>query len=220
MKVYLISGLGADERTFSQLKFPHGTSIHFLPWIKPLKDETMNSYARRMSLEMDTLNGPYTIVGLSFGGMLASEMLTFLQPHKVILLSSVNNYNELPAYYRMAGKTNLYRLFPSRPGKGSNLALNWLFGAHQPHEKVLLDDVLKNTDTNFSRWAIEALLQWRKATTDKEVIRIHGTNDHILPITSFTPQHLIKGAGHLMVLTHAAQVSELIAEVITEARQA
>lgn len=215
MKVYLISGLGADERTFSRLVFPEGVEVHFLPWIKPLGGESMNSYARRMSLEMDTLNGPYVVIGLSFGGMLASEMLSFLEPSRVILLSSVNAYPELPWYYRLAGKTRLHRLLPSRPGKGSNRLLNWAFGVQQSQGKLLLDEVLKHTDTGFSRWAINALMQWGKTTTDKEVIRIHGTNDHILPVTTFTPQHLIKGAGHLMVLTHAEQVSGLIAEVLT-----
>lgn len=215
MKVYLISGLGADERTFSRLVFPEGVEVHFLPWIKPLGGESMNSYARRMSLDMDTLNGPYVVIGLSFGGMLASEMLSFLEPSRVILLSSVNAYPELPWYYRLAGKTRLHRLLPSRPGKGSNRLLNWAFGVKQSQGKLLLDEVLKHTDTGFSRWAINALMQWGKTTTDKEVIRIHGTNDHILPVTTFTPQHLIKGAGHLMVLTHAEQVSGLIAEVLT-----
>jgi pimeloyl-ACP methyl ester carboxylesterase len=215
MNIYLISGLGADSRAFKQLTFRNGTKLHHLEWIKPFAHETMNEYAKRLAQKIDT-RVPYAIIGLSFGGMLASEMCTFLQPHRVILLSSVNNHKELPFYYRWPSRLGIHKLLPSRPGKRSSFLLNWLFGLHEKKDVALLDDVLKNTDPVFSRWAIHALLTWNRMDTDNGVIRIHGDRDRVLPVTTFTPHYVVRNGGHLIVMTHAREVSELIDRALFE----
>ena len=46
--IYCISGFGADERVFSKLNF-EDHDVHFIPWIDPLKNETIEGYAKRMS---------------------------------------------------------------------------------------------------------------------------------------------------------------------------
>lgn len=209
MNIYLISGLGADRRAFNQLTFRSGVKLHFLDWIEPLTHETMHAYAKRLAQKIDTTE-PFSIIGLSFGGMLASEISTFLNPQKVILLSSVNNYNELPLYYRWAAMLGIHQLLPSRPGQSSNFLLNWLFGLKTENDAALLSDVLKNTDPVFSRWAIHALLTWNRKQTDDKVIRIHGDRDRVLPVTVFKPHCLVKKGGHLIVMTHAAEVSALL----------
>ena len=214
MRVYLISGLGADQRAFKKLSWHRDVEVVFVPWIKPIKNETLNSYARRLALTIDTDSAPYVLVGLSFGGMLASEMVTFLNPTKTILLSSVNTCNELPVYYRLPGKLGLHRLLPAKPGNRANFLISWLFGIDNKTDKALLSDVLANTDAVFSRWAIDAILKWKKTSSDKEVIRVHGTKDYVLPITNFTPDYIVKQGGHLMVMNRAEEVSRILNEVV------
>lgn len=213
MDIYLISGLGADSRAFKSLTFRDAAKVHFLDWIEPNRDETMLSYAKRLAQKIDT-KVPYAIVGLSFGGMLASEMLTFLQPEKVVLLSSINNYNELPFYYRWPARLNIHKLLPSKPGQRANFLLNWLFGLKSEKDIALLNDVLKNTNPHFSRWAINALLNWNRHEADEHVVRIHGDSDRVLPVTTFVPHYTVKKGGHLIVMTHAREVSAWIDRVI------
>ena len=218
MNLYLISGLGADRSTFTRLELDHRIRVHYLDWIEPRLNESMNAYARRLAEKIDTHKGPYSIAGLSFGGMLASEMNTFLHPEKVVLLSSVNSYGELPFYYRWAGKAGIHRLLPSKPGRRSNVFLNWLFGIKGKADQALLNEVIAHTDPVFSRWAIDALLHWQRCETDERVIRIHGDHDRVLPRTTFTTHYTIKGGGHLVVLNRAAEVSRILNQVLLEGR--
>lgn len=213
MNVYLISGLGADSRAFNNLVFEDHHTIYHLSWIKPLKQEMLNAYAKRLAERIDNTR-PFTLIGLSFGGMLASEMGKFLKPEKIILLSSVNNFNELPFWYKLGGSLRLHKLLPSKPIKGSMFFMNYLFGINRDTDKKLLKDVIENTDPAFSKWAMDGIVNWRKTDVDTGVIRIHGDKDRILPITGFKPDHLVKNGGHLMVINKADEVSALINRII------
>ena len=65
MKIYGISGLGADQRVFKYLKL----DCEFIPidWITPLKRESIENYALRLAQVIDT-NEAFGILGVSFGG--------------------------------------------------------------------------------------------------------------------------------------------------------
>lgn len=213
MNVYLISGLGADSRAFNKLVFDGDHAVFHLNWIEPLKKESMNSYAKRLAEKINK-SEPFILIGLSFGGMLASEMGKFLKPEKIILLSSVNNFSELPFYYRLGGRLRLHKLLPSKPVKGSMFLMNYLFGVDQSTDKKLLNDVIENTDAVFSTWAIDAIVNWSKTDMDAHVIRIHGDKDRILPVTNFKPGYLVKNGGHLMVINKADEISAMINRII------
>ncbi len=52
MKIYCISGLGADERVFKYLNLNH--EIIPLAWIKHDKNESLESYASKMASKINT----------------------------------------------------------------------------------------------------------------------------------------------------------------------
>lgn len=87
MRVYCISGVGADHRAFQRLNIPDHELIA-VPWIEPLSNESLSSYANRLGASIDTKE-PFALLGLSFGGMLAAEMAALLKPRKLILISSI-----------------------------------------------------------------------------------------------------------------------------------
>src|SRR4051794_35905388 len=91
--IYCISGLGADERAFERLKIA-GCSLHFVDRIPPLPNETLFSYAGRMSERITEISP--VVIGLSFGGMIAIEMAKQIPIEKLILISSVKTRNEIP----------------------------------------------------------------------------------------------------------------------------
>jgi pimeloyl-ACP methyl ester carboxylesterase len=70
-KVYFISGLCADKRAFSFLNLSFCEPV-FINWIQPLKNESLSAYALRLKEQIRDDNP--IIVGVSFGGMLATEM--------------------------------------------------------------------------------------------------------------------------------------------------
>ena len=73
MNLYFISGLGAEKRIFQNLVLPEVFKIHYIEWVAVSENETMESYCRRLSTQINQQE-PFSIVGLSFGGVIAIEM--------------------------------------------------------------------------------------------------------------------------------------------------
>ncbi|MEJ0082498.1 MAG: hypothetical protein WDM78_16440 [Puia sp.] len=76
MNLYFISGLGADKRIFQNLVLPEVFKIYYIDWVTVSENESMESYCRRLSSQINTLE-PFSLVGLSFGGVIAIEMSKF-----------------------------------------------------------------------------------------------------------------------------------------------
>jgi pimeloyl-ACP methyl ester carboxylesterase len=213
MNVYFISGLGADSRAFQFLSFPGHIVPVFLDWLTPLPKETMQQYARRLAADIDT-SRPFALAGLSFGGMLATEMLDFLQPQKTILISSVARRQELPFYYRWAGRIGLNKILPAKITNRPNLLTFWLMGLYGKAQRPYLKQVLTHTNTTFSRWAVNEIVNWKRTMAPSNIIRIHGTRDKVLPRNRFKADITIAGGGHLMVADRAAEISRILANLL------
>jgi pimeloyl-ACP methyl ester carboxylesterase len=209
MTLYFLSGLGADRRAFKFLTFPANTTIVFIDWITPHKNESLIDYAKRISQRIDT-SSPFILIGMSFGGILATEIIEFVQPQKTILISSVTRRQELPFYYRLAGFLGANKLLPANVSNRANALTYWMFGIQNPEDKSLLKEILKSTDTRFSKWAINEILNWKRNTSPKNLIRIHGDEDRVLTIINFKPKYLLKAAGHFMVVNRASEISKIL----------
>ena len=79
MKIYCISGLGADHTVFDRLDI-NGEKV-CISWIPSFEWESLKDYARRLTAQVDT-SEPFLLLGVSFGGMLAVEMNKFISPEK------------------------------------------------------------------------------------------------------------------------------------------
>ena len=209
-KIYIFSGLGVDERVFDNIDFSN-LNISFVDWIDPLKNETFESYAFRISkdFEKDSI-----LIGLSFGGMLAVEVSKIIPTKKVILIASAKNKNELPKWFLIAGKFKLNSLVPSSLLKSTNFITNWLFGVTTSTEKLLLKNIIKDTDSNFLKWAINQIVNWNNLSVPQNCIHIHGTNDRILPAKHLKIDFRIKNGGHFMTVNKAKEIEKIIYEMI------
>jgi len=213
MHVYLISGLGADRRAFQRLKMPPHFIIHHLDWIKPYPGETLDAYAKRLAEGIDQ-SQPFALVGLSFGGMIATAMTSFLKPDKTVLISSIGCINELPWYFRWIGKVQLHKCIPLRLLSTPNKMAFWLFGARRPSEKKLLSQIISETDPRFIRWAFHAILNWNQAKRPEQLIHIHGSMDKILPLRFTKPDVVVHKGSHFMVWTKAHAVSRALEKAL------
>ena len=179
----------------------------------PEKNEPLRNYAKRIAGKIDH-SKPFILVGLSFGGILATEILEFITPQKTILLSSVTRRQELPFYYRMAGFFKLNKIIPLKSTNKINFLTNWVLGISAPKDKLLLAEILAATNSEFSMWAVNEILNWKRTVTPSNLIRIHGNKDRVLPMIKFKPDYLIKDGGHLIVVTQAKEISKILATVI------
>ena len=214
-KVYFISGLAADHQVFKYIQLPEGMEPVHLHWIKPLPGESLADYAVRLSEKIDIAE-PFALVGLSFGGMLATEIAKRTHPQHTILVSSVPAANHLPGYFRAAAVLRLHKLVPVGFLKFAAKSKR-LFTNETNEDKKLLREIIQNSDPVFIRWAMGAILQWKNqegVTSNGSFTHIHGTKDLVLPSRYTKPTHRINGAGHLMIMTRHKAVNEILLEVL------
>lgn len=212
-ELYIFSGLGADERVFQRLDFS-GFSITFIQWIVPHENETIENYATRLLEQIKTAKP--TLIGLSFGGLIAVEIAKQIVTEKVILISSAKTKKEIPFYYRFAGKLGLHKLLPTNLLKSSNFITNWLFGTITSNDELLLKQILRDTDPIFLKWAIDKIARWTNQTNTENTFHIHGTTDKILPLSFVKCNATIKNGGHLMTLNKAEELNQLLRQQICQ----
>ena len=102
--IYCISGLGADYRVYDYLNLKY--ELVHLNWIAPKNKETIESYAFRLSKFID-IREDFYLIGVSFGGLIATEISKIIRPKFLFLISSVHLKSELPLLYRFIGTSNI-----------------------------------------------------------------------------------------------------------------
>lgn len=211
MTIYFISGLGADKRAFGKLKLPDNYIVKHIDWITPIENEPLENYALRLSKEIDTTH-PFVIVGLSFGGIIATEISKILKPKLTVLISSIASKQFLPWYYKIIGLTFLDKLIPASILKKPSRLSFYFFGAKTIETKKLLTNIFHDTDEIFLKWAIRKIVTWKNIVVPTNLFHIHGSADKILPLRFLRADVEIKAGGHLMVFDKADQVSKILTE--------
>jgi pimeloyl-ACP methyl ester carboxylesterase len=207
---FLIPGLGADERVFWGLNLPGPVTV--LSWLPPQSaTEPLRHYAARLAEAVPTAQVCW-LVGVSFGGLLALEIGRLRPLARVVLISSLVNSAQLPPLLKIGRATGLYRLVPFGLLPRLPRLAQWFFGARNGREYRLLSRILLDTDPMFARWATEQLLQW-DSTGVPTAVRLHGTHDRLLPAGTAYIDYPLSGAGHFMIVSHAAQISRILRDL-------
>lgn len=206
MNLYLISGLSADERAFSRMTFPAHYTVRYLPHLGMQRRESIPEYAQRMAAGIDTTQ-PFALAGLSLGGMIASEISTFLRPEKTVLISSAGAGSELPPLLRALGRCRVNRIFPTWLVRRKHALVWWLLGVTTREEKQLYADMLALWSDAELENAIDAILNWQRTERPPGVLQIHGDADRTLPLRHTRADVVVPGGGHLMLFSQAEEVS-------------
>ena len=210
MKLYCLSGLGVDHRAFRNLQI-EGVELVHIPWIGPVKKESLSEYAIRL-FQSASLPDDYNLIGVSFGGMIAQEFEKIRKPRVLFLVSTISNSSELSGLFKFGGTLKLYEVIPGIFLKQANWLLYFLFGLKSKEDKKLFKEILGDSDTCFFRWAIGAIVQWKNASRSNG-ISLHGTKDKILPARGKL-ESSIQGGGHFMIVTHGEELSQIIDSVL------
>jgi pimeloyl-ACP methyl ester carboxylesterase len=209
--VYLLSGLGADERVFQQLELP-GAEVHYLRWLMPYRDETIEAYARRMCEQVKHENP--VLVGLSFGGMMSVEMAKLIPVRRVIIISSVKHFRELPLWMRTAGKLRLNKILPIKPFKFLRPIQNRTLGAAKGVEMELADSYRHTVNLAYLRWAVDVIINWKNEWQPPGLVHVHGDGDRMFPIRRINQPVVISGGTHFMVMGKSQEVSQVLQQLI------
>lgn len=209
--IYCISGMGADERIFKNFCLK-GYELKHIRWLRPHKDETIEAYAARMAAPIKEENA--IILGVSFGGIMGIEIARQRHIEKLILVSSINSFTELPRWMRVAGKLKINKVVPTRPMNFTERFANWRLGVSNEEEKEMVKEYRKSADLEYIEWAVDRVINWRNKWVPENIIHIHGDSDKIFPIKNIKADYIIKKATHFMIYNRAEEVSECICKAL------
>lgn len=213
--VYLIPGQGADARLYKNLILDTTFQVKHISYFTPDKGWDMKDFARELAKQIDTTE-TYSIIGVSLGGMLATEMADFLQPEKVIVISSAKNRKEFPGRYRIQKTIPVYRMIPGFVIKMGARILQPIVEPDRNKDKETFISMLKSKDPKFMKRTTTMILSWKRMSNNKNIIHIHGDNDKTLPPRFVHFDYLIEGGSHMMVLTRGKLVSEILNNSLKE----
>ena len=214
MKVYCISGVGADGRVFKNLSFPPQIQPVHLDWFSAGVNDDLSSYAKKLSESIDDSES-FALLGLSMGGMLAIEIAGIKKPSTLIIISSISASTQLPFYYRWLGALKMHQWVPISLFTKASF-IKRLFTAETKEDKNLVRNMIRTADPQFIRWSLGAILGWKRETKPVNLVHIHGSQDYLLPIRFVKPTHIIKKGGHLMILTRAKEISSIIQQALIQ----
>ncbi|MEY2630287.1 MAG: hypothetical protein RLZZ469_1184 [Bacteroidota bacterium] len=209
-------GLAASPTIFERIQLPVDLfEIHLLEWEIPLEQEGLQAYAKRMAQKVTHEN--VVLVGVSFGGILVQEMKAFLQPKKVIIISSVKANTEFPRRFKIAKTTKAYKLIPTQLFENIESLMKFSFGSSIIKQRlVLYEKFLSVRNKHYLDWSIEQIINWERKDIDPEIIHIHGDADEVFPpkyIKEFIP---VKGGTHIMILSKYKWLNENLPKIILE----
>lgn len=232
-KFILFPGLGADGRLFvPQRVLP--VEIITPAWIPPLEGESLAAYTGRMAKHMMHAGicvpgESVHLGGASFGGMVAQELAGALlregvKVRGVVLIASARSGREVSRTLSWVERGS--RVLPDTLlefGRRRAKLIGPEFRAVPLPMKRLLREMFLATDLDFLRWGSRAIIEWPGAGAKAEaaedaapvrppvpVRQIHGAEDRVIPIRHVHPDVIIPGAGHLVNITHAAEVNQFI----------
>ncbi len=211
--VYFMPGMAANSSIFEFIKLPEDRfKMHFLEWMIPKKDESLQNYAGRMNKYIKHENA--VLIGVSFGGIIVQEMAKSLKLKRLIIISSVKCREELPRRMRYAASTGLFKLVPTS-----------LLDYVDHFEKIAVGDFIKKRaklyrqylsvrNQRYLDWSIKNMVLWNCAKPQKGIIHIHGDKDEIFPIKYISDYIEVKDGTHIMILNRYRWFNKHLPEII------
>ena len=178
----------------------------------PEPAETLPQYAERMRVGI-TEDNPI-LMGLSFGGMVCTEIAKQIPVSRIILISSIKSSKELPWWMKMVAALRLNKIVPLKSTRLTQPIQNRMLGVQSEEEKTLVAGFRRDVDLPYTTWAVNQAINWKNDWQHPNTCHIHGDNDHMFPIKNIKPTFIIKKAGHFMIMNRAAEVSTCINSVL------
>lgn len=216
MKVYLIPGIGADYRLFENFELPDQEIIH-LDWDTSIDCSSLGAYAQGISSKIKA-DEPFAVLGVSMGGMVATELGNMLNPDHVILVSSSKSWDEFPPKIKWAKGTGVYRLFGGKSLQWMSTRMKKVLGPKGKASLEICRTMTLESDPDFMKKGTRAILNWRNTKWSDKTTHIHGDEDWTLPLKYVNADHIIKGGTHFMIHDRGKEISTLVQEILKHGR--
>lgn len=213
--IYLFPGQGADERLFKHLELPPGYDTVYISYPVPDKKETLAEYALRFIAQINQ-SRPYILLGVSLGGMICTELSDTIEPLRTILISSAKSVDELPGRYTFQQNFPLNRIIPKGITKGGAMILQGIVEPDRKHDKETFREMLKAKDPLYLKRTVDMIINWDRSSWSEQIIHIHGNKDHTIPIKNIHYNYLIEEGSHMMMITRAGEINQIIDNILQE----
>jgi hypothetical protein len=213
MKIYVVSGLGADFKVLEKINFPEQHEVVFIDWLIPLQNEDFLDYVKRMGEGIDG-SEPFYLLGYSFGGILVQEIHKIKPARKVVILGSIKSDKEKSRLIKTGQITKLPKILPLQFFNEKTTHVYSVFRKFFDPKNPKVLQYFKVRDPYYLKWSIEKIADW-KFDEDPEVIQILGDQDIVFPVKNSKPNYIIKGGTHLFPATRSKEVSTLLKEILT-----
>lgn len=211
--VYLFPGQGSDERLFSRIRLDSNFNIVHIVYPVPAKGTSMKEYARLLGTQIDT-GSSYILVGVSMGGMLCSELKELMHPKQVIIISSAKCRSELPFRYRFQKTIPINKLVPKGLMKLGARILQPIVEPDRKKNKEVFKSMLKKKSPVYYKRTVNMIINWDRKACTEDIVHIHGTKDHTIPIRNVRCTHKIDKGSHMMTLTRGDEMNLLLLSIL------
>ncbi|MCJ8153301.1 alpha/beta hydrolase [Chryseobacterium sp. SSA4.19] len=211
MKIYVVSGLGADFTVLEKIHFPDHHEVVFINWLIPLQNEGFLDYVKRMAEGIDD-SAPFYLLGYSFGGIMVQEIHKIKPAQKVVILGSIKSDKEKSRLIKTGQITKLPKILPLTFFNEKTTRIYSVFRKFFDPKNPKVLQYFKVRDPYYLKWSIEKIADWT-FDEDPEVIQILGDQDIVFPLKNSKPNYIIKGGTHLFPATRSKEVSLILKEV-------
>ncbi len=212
--IYLFHGQGSDYRIFS--KFQVDTNLFdtvFIRYPDMPRRSSMKDFAHSCRTQIDTTT-EYAFVGVSFGGMIVSELSQVMTPVHAIIISSAQNKHEVPWRYKFMKVIPLHIIIPARFYKAGSKIAQPIFEPDRKNEKETFKNMLRDKDPYFLKGVTKMMIKWDYYDYNDCIIHIHGENDHTLPAKRCKLDYSVDNGSHMMLLTRAEEINKIINQIL------
>jgi pimeloyl-ACP methyl ester carboxylesterase len=217
----MLPGLGADAELFVKQRRAFGDESVIVPdWPEIREDEPLHLFARRCAEAWGpTLPNRYALCGVSFGGMVAQELLRFLDPRPAVtlLISSARTVEAVPAWANIMGFMAGMPPLPLMAAAHKALSIPFAKLNDGDDEAVaIFRGMAKRGAPRFFQWAIRRIADWEGPPDlllkphAPAVHAIHGRRDPVLKCVPELADRCIDDGKHLIFYTHAKTVNRWI----------
>ena len=212
--IYFMPGMAANCQIFENIKLnTNSYELHYIEWLEPLKNESLQDYAQRIRSEIKHPNP--ILIGVSFGGIIIQEIAKQIPVKKVIIISSVKDPSEFPQRIHWAKKWKLYHLFPASSVSLLESLTEKTVSSKKIQQRIkMYKKYLTMRSKNYLDWAFKNVILWENKNPVENVFHLHGGKDHIFPAKRIQNAEILENGTHVMVLINAKWINKKLNEIL------
>lgn len=211
MTIYAIPGLGTTEKLYVNTTVKN-VEIIILDWPIAEKGDTMRTYARKFLPEINT-DKPFCLMGVSFGGMLCTELSNIISPQKIFLISTSKTRQELPWFIKLLKHIPIHKIISEKSHRKMAYQGRWIIGFGRAYIPEFLG-MVNSMNEHYFKNCINIIVNWKGKQSPKNCIHIHGDDDRLLSHKNVKSDYTISKGSHAMIVFQAEEINKIIEKEI------